>query len=271
MHLDPEGLREKVLRDFENAGGTHVVLVHKPYREHPITRKEDFKRSFRVTLELADRARKRTGVKVLVAVGPYPVNLIYLAEKHGLETAVEIMEYGMEKAAGLVEGGEANAIGEIGRPHFPVDEAILKASNRILGYGLRLARETGCPVHLHTEGGGRKLFAELAVMAREAGCPPDKVIKHFSGPAVSEEENCGLFPSVLASRRNVEEALSKGTRFCMETDYIDDLKRPGAVMVPKSIPKRTFRMMEKGLLSEEGAYKIHKEWPERLYGVEIEV
>ena len=271
MHLDPKGLGERVLGDFERAGGTHAMLVHKPYQEHPVSKAGDFEDGFRETLKLARRARERTNVKVLVAVGPYPVNLIRLEEKHGLKEAVDIMKSGMERAAEMVAEGEANAIGEIGRPHFPVSGEIMEASNEILSLGLRLAREVGCPVHLHTESGGRELFSELAGMARETGCPLSKVVKHFSGPAVSEEENCGLFPSVLASRRNVEGALAKGTRFCMETDYIDDLKRPGAVMVPKSIPKRTFQMIGKGLLTEKGAWAIHGEWPERIYGVEFDL
>ena len=49
---------------------------------------------------------------------------------------------------------------------------------------------------------------------------------------VLEEENHGLFPSVLASKPAVKEALSKGDRFVMETDFLDEPSRPGAVMRP---------------------------------------
>ena len=270
MHLDPMGLMERPVKDFHRLGGTHIVLVHKPYHHKPVVRKKDFRESFGVTLDLAERIRKETEVKVMVAVGPYPVNLIYLEKKHGLMKAVEIMKGGMEIAAGIVEEGEAEAIGEIGRPHFPVDEKIMKASNEILQYGLTLSGEIGCPVHLHTEGGGPELYRELASMAKGCGCDLGKVVKHFSGPMVLAEENHGLFPSVLSSGTNIKTALGKGTRFMMETDYIDDLKRPGAVMVPKSIPKRTFQMIESGLMDENGAFVIHKEWPERIYGVDME-
>lgn len=271
MHLDPGGLMEKAVMDFFRTGGTHVVLVHKPYHSAPVINENDFNRSFDITLDLADRIRKRTPVQVTVAVGPYPVNLLYLEKKHGLERGREIMMKGMETAASMVEEGLVQAIGEIGRPHFPVSEDIMNASNEILKYGLTLARENDCPVHLHTEGGGAELYAELASLAKDSRCPRDKVIKHFSGPSVLPEENHGLFPSVLASRKNIEKALKKGVRFMMETDYIDDPKRPGAVMVPKSIPRRTFQMIGKGLLCEEDAFKIHKDWPERIYGIEVEL
>ena len=56
----------------------------------------------------------------------------------------------------------------------------------------------------------------------------------------------------------------------METDYIDDPKRPGAVMVPKSVPKRTFQMIESGAMDEDGAFAIHKEWPEKIYDLDME-
>jgi len=270
MHLDPDGLKEKAVMDFFRTGGTHIVLVHKPYHNAPVIKEKDFRKSYEITINLADRIRRKTPVKVIVVLGPYPVNLLYLEKKHGLERGCEIMMKGMETAATMVEEGLAHAIGEIGRPHFDVPKEIMKASNEILNYGLTLAGEIDCPVHLHTEGGDSELYAELAAMAKNCSCTPDKVIKHFSGPMVLPEDNHGLFPSVLASRKNIEKAISKGNRFMMETDYIDDLKRPGAVMVPKSIPKRTFQMISKGLLREEDAFKIHKDWPERIYNIEME-
>lgn len=271
MHLDPDGLKEKAVMDFFRTGGTHVVLVHKPYHNVPVINENDFRKGFQITVDLAERVRKKTPVKVTVVVGPYPVDLLYLEKKHGLDRGKEIMMKGMETAASMVEEGLAHAIGEIGRPHFDVSEEIMKASNQIMKYGMTLARENDCPVHLHTESGGAELYGELAVMAKDCGCLPEKVIKHFSGPSVLPEDNHGLFPSVLASGKNIEKALRKGNRFMMETDYIDDLSRPGAVMVPKSIPRRTFQMIAKGLLSEEDAFKIHKYWPERIYNLEVEL
>ena len=271
MHLDPGGLKEKVVSDFHRLGGTHIVLVHKPYHHCPILKKEDFRESFKITLDLAERVRKKTPVKVMVALGPYPVNLLHLEKKYDLQKGIEIMMKGMDIAAEMVQENLAVAIGEIGRPHFPVPDDIMDASNEILRYGLSLAVDAGCPVHLHTEGGGEELYSELAAMAAECRLPLHKVIKHFSGPMILPEENHGLFPSVLARTRNIANAASKGDRFMMETDYIDDMKRPGAVMVPKSIPKRTYQLIEKELLDEASVFKIHKDWPEKIYGMDIEL
>ena len=141
----------EALRDFYRAGGTHVILCHQPYSEVPISTREDFAESYRITLRLAERGNAETEVGVFACVGPYPVLLIGLAERFGLARAVEIMKGGMEEAQRLVLEHKAVAIGEIGRPHFPVSAEIVEASNDIMRYGMELAREASCPVVLHTE------------------------------------------------------------------------------------------------------------------------
>ena len=53
----------------------------------------------------------------------------------------------------------------------------------------------------------------------------------------------------------------------LETDYIDDLKRPGAVLSPKTIPRKMLSFLEKEMISEDQMYKIHKENPEKTYNI----
>jgi TatD-related deoxyribonuclease len=256
--------------DFSRAGGTHAILVHSPYPSVPIVRGSDFQTSYDVTLRLADAVNASRTAKVFAAVGPYPVLLIGLSEKHGLKRGVEIMKEGMDAAQRMVLEGRAVAIGEVGRPHFPVSEELWAASNDILAYGMGLAREASCPVILHTETGTPEVMAELAAMADRAGLARDKVVKHYSPPLVGPDEDHGLVPSVLASRDAVRTALSKGDRFLMETDFLDDPARPGAVMNINTVPKRTRAFLESGAMSEAAAWRIHKELPEKVYGIVIE-
>jgi len=269
LHLRPDGRGLGALREFAAAGGTHAILSHLPYDEVFIDSERDFRRSFQITLDMAEKANRLTDVRLWVTLGPYPVLLLPLMERHGLKRAVEIMRGGMEIAADLVEAGEAVAIGEIGRPHFQVDEEVLTVSNSIMEYGMKLASEQGCPVVLHTESSNPEVMAELGIMADRAGLERGKVVKHYCPPLVLESENHGLFPSVLASRPSLREAVEKGTRFMMETDYLDDPERPGAVMSPATIPKRMRWLLQEGLLEEEEAMTIHAENPERVYGIEI--
>jgi TatD-related deoxyribonuclease len=56
----------------------------------------------------------------------------------------------------------------------------------------------------------------------------------------------------------------------LETDFIDDRRRPGAVMAPATVPRRTRAMLEQGV-PEERVWRIHKENPEKVYGASIDL
>ena len=267
VHLEPlKGRNTEAVRDFEGRGGTHLIVSHQPYDHVRVGRAEDFRESYDVTVSMVDRVNRETGVRAYATVGPYPVELLRLAKVHGLEDATDVMMKGMETAAEYVSEGKALAIGEVGRPHFEVDEDAWAASNEILLYAMTLARDTGCAIVLHTESATPASMEELAGMADRAGLPRDRVVKHYSPPAVLPEENFGLMPSVLAGRDAVREALGKGSRFMMETDFLDDPARPGAVMAITTVPKRTNVFIEKGLMTEEQAWAIHHDNPRSVYG-----
>jgi TatD-related deoxyribonuclease len=58
----------------------------------------------------------------------------------------------------------------------------------------------------------------------------------------------------------------------METDFLDDPRRPGAVLGPKTIPKRTQELcralLEFGKTESEVSQimmDIHSNWPTKLY------
>ena len=264
LHLSPSGRNIEALKEFKAAGGTGLTLVTLPYQEVMISEGSDFMKSFGITLSLAEKAKEMTDLKINVSVGPYPVLLISLAERFGLEKAEKIMIQGMEHAAFLVADGRANSLGEIGRPHFPVDEKIIEASNRILLRGMELAHDVDCPVIIHCESEDHT-DRSLSELAREAGLDPGKVVKHSSPPWVTPEETHGVMPSIPASRSLIREALSKSDRFMLETDFIDDPQKPNAIMAVTSVPKRINGLHQSGELSEEQIHRICEDIPDSLY------
>ncbi len=255
--------------EFSKAGGTHLNLVHAPSRDYPVSKDRGHEAGFAATARMAQRVTEETDVTAWATVGPYPVELIWLHEAMPLEEAVEVMRAGMDLAGRMVSEDRAVAIGEIGRPHFPVDPAIWEASNDLLAYGMVVAADVGCPVVLHTEVPTPETCREFAGMADAAGLPRERVIKHYCPPLVLEEENHGIFPSVLARGESVTEAAAKGPRFMLETDFLDDPRRPGAVLGPATVPRRTAALREGGHLDDDGLRAIHQDWPERLYGVSM--
>ena len=271
VHLEPvRGRHVDSARDFERNGGTHLIISHLPYEEIPVKGLDDFRKGYEQTIAVKDRVNRETKVKANATVGPYPVELLELEKKHGLGKAKEIMLSAMELAAEFVREGKALAIGEVGRPHFPVSTEVWEASNDIMLHGMRLAKEADCAIVLHTESATVKSMGEIAAMADRAGLSRARVVKHYSPPLVLPEENSGLMPSVLAGKDAVRTALSKGSRFLMETDFLDDPNRPGAVLAIATVPKRTKAFLEKGIMTEEQAHKIHVDNPRATYGSAFE-
>ena len=265
LHLSPSGRNVDAAKEYEKEGGTGMTLVTLPYPEAPIASGEDFEKSFGITLSLAEKVRGCTHLKVNVAVGPYPLYLMWLAERVGLEKAEDIMVEGMEAAASMVAEGKANALGEIGRPHFPVGNAeITEASDRILLRGMELARENGCPVIIHCESESGT-FESLAHIADEAHLPREMVVKHSSLPVTDTGKNFGIMPSIPASRPLIKEALSCCDRFMLETDFIDDPSKPNAIMAVTTVPKRVKGYLQSGGLTEEQVFRICGDIPSRLY------
>ena len=101
-------------------------------------------------------------------------------------------------------------------------------------------------------------------MARE------KLVEHYAPPRVDESYTHGLTPSVLAGSGSIEELMitfeSSSHGFILETDYMDDPRRPGAVLGPKTVPKRTEQLL--GGLDEEVLYNTHVDLP-REYTVRV--
>ena len=270
LHLRREGRFLDAAREFHNAGGTHFILCQYPMTEM-VLKEKSYQSCYQETIRMAEEIRDSVGIGVFVVVGPYPVDFLHLQEQFGREDALTIMKKGMDEAARLCKEHKCIAIGEIGRPHFMVSQQIVQDSNDILLYGMQKAKDAGVPVVLHTESTTPMRCKEFVEMGGKVGLKPEKIVKHFAPPLVTPDENFGLMPSVLANKKNIVEALGKGTRFFMETDYIDDLRRPGAVLAPKTVPRLTKRLIEENIMSAQQAHAIHVENPKAVYGIELEM
>lgn len=269
IHLRPEFRGVDAAKAFEQAGGTAILLTHTPYDDIPIRRAEDYERAYDKTLAMAEAVRAATGLQVFVALGPYPVDFLHLKDVLGLEAATDAMRAGIDAAARLIAEGKAIAFGEIGRPHFPVGPEVVRACNDLLAYAMEHSKRLGCAVVLHTEDPTPETFAEFAGMADKVGLDRSRIVKHHSTPFTRTEDTHGLVPSILAKEDLVREAVKGGPRFLLETDYIDDPQRPGAVLGPATVPRKTKAWIGKGLLTEDAAWTIHKDLPERTYRIEI--
>jgi TatD-related deoxyribonuclease len=261
IHIDPvNGRGIEAAKDFLRAGGTHIFLVTKPSWSYGIepSSGEDYRAVYEATLATACAARE-IGLAVYPVLGVHPAEISRLSERMSLAEAADLMMAGLDLAASYVEEGRAVAL-KSGRPHYETAPEILDASNAVLCHALALGGEAGCAVQVHAESGP---CADLVEMAHRAGISVERVVKHFATP------DTPLMPSLIARHEEIPALARSGRRFTMESDYMDENSRPGAVIGPKSVPRFTLRYLAEGLVTEEDAWKIHAETPSRTYGVDI--
>jgi TatD-related deoxyribonuclease len=81
-------------------------------------------------------------------------------------------------------------------------------------------------------------------LARRASFPVGRLVKHYARAIVPAPERVGIVPSYVARRELAREALSESAPWFWETDFLDDPRRPGAVLDLATIPRRALAFSE---------------------------
>lgn len=269
-HLNPvRGMGARAFaKRFREAGGWFVGLVNLLSWSYSVevTSAQDYERVYRLTLSTAEELRQE-GLRVAVILGPHPAELARLVDAGAsVEKAVAVVLEAYRLAAEHVGRGEADGLGEVGRPHWQARPAVVEACNRVLGEVVSMAEELECVVHFHVERGGRATVEDLASKVR--GRRGRYVYHHAEGSCAGYAAERGLVPSVPAREDEVLAALRSTQGFVVESDFLDDPRRPGAVVAPWSIQRLFNRLVSRGYLSEGAAHRVLVENIAELYGVE---
>jgi TatD-related deoxyribonuclease len=265
LHLDPDAGRGiDAVEDFVHLGGTHLLVVNKPswHLGVEVETGEDFRAVFERTCEIVADAGDVLPGRAWPVLGVHPGLISRLVDERGFdpEAARELMQAGLDVAAEYVADGRALAL-KSGRPHYETTDAVWTASNDVLKHALELGAETDCAVQLHTE--AAEDLTEIAEWARQRGMLAERVVKHYAAGRLA-----GPTPSVMSEKDRLEVAAESGEPFLMETDFVDDPDRPGAVMGPKTVPRRVRWLLENG--HDEAVRRAHVETPRRVYGIDTE-
>ena len=261
IHIDPvNGRGIEAAKDFLRAGGTHLFIVAKPSWSLGVSASvpNDYTRVFDETIRVAGLVAE-CGVVAFPVLGIHPAEIGRLAERMPLSEAAALMMAGLDLAAGYVREGKAVAL-KSGRPHYPVGDEIMAASNEVLAHALSLAAECSCALQIHAESGPCE---DVVQMARVAGMPVERVVKHYATP------DTPLHPSFIAKIEGISDLVRSRRAFTLESDYMDENSRPGAVIGPKSVPRYTKKFLEAGSITEDDCWRIHAETVQRVYGVDI--
>ena len=279
MHLDRTNLFLDAVADFSSSGGTGIMLVHKPSFSHSLpVDLEGYRGAYSDTISMAEEVRKEFGLGVGVVLGPHPVAWEKQIPELGIKASSELHLEAVSLALEYIDSGHAHCLGEVGRPHYPVEEEIWEKANDLLLEILSMASSSGTSVQLHVEEKDERTYSELSKLCMSSGISSERAIRHFAPPNVSADFTHGLSATVNVGKGSietiVETAREAASPWGMETDFLDDNRRPGAVLGPKTVPKRTQQLCS-SLLSEGWSEneveslltKVHSEWPESLYGL----
>ena len=276
MHLDRNNRYLDAVSEFINSGGTAINLVHKPnFSNLPLTI-SDYQSAYDDTIEMAREIREKFGIKVSVILGPHPVSWEKQIHTIGLQESTSLHLKAVKLAINYISTGKAVCLGEVGRPHYPVSLEIWTAANNLLLEIMKLAAEAKISIQLHVEDDGENTYSDLAKLCDKASLPRYLAIRHYAPANISTDFTHGLSVTVSVGKDSISKIVESlpdcNSYWGMETDFLDDKNRPGAVLGPKTIPKRTNQLIEKlkeAGYSEDKIYEIveniHSNWPKILY------
>ena len=279
IHLDRSNQYLTAVDEFVRVGGTGLMLVHKPQFNSLPVDISGYKEAYNETLLMAEEVRKRYSIQVGVVLGPHPVAWENQIDKLGIKRATELHLESVSLAIEHIDSGEAHCLGEVGRPHYPISSERWSEANLLLKEIMSMAASARTSVQLHVEDAGEQTYSELAKIADLSGIDRKSVVRHFAPADVSSQFTNGLSCTVSVGSGSVDRLLATykltNSRWGMETDFLDDPKRPGAVLGPKTIPKRTNQLCSALIETEESDHveelllSIHSKWPSELYGIDF--
>ena len=279
MHLDRGNRFLDAVSDFSKSGGTAMMLVHKPAFSNSLpTDLQGYRKAYSETISMADEIRRNFELDVGIVLGPHPVSWENQIAELGIKKSTELHLEAVSLALEYIDSGIANCLGEVGRPHYPVEESTWLGANDMLLEILSMASSAKTSVQLHVEDNDEHTCHELSKLCTSAGLPLDRAIRHFAPPNISSEFTYGLSATVNVGKGSIETLTETASRssapWGMETDFLDDKNRPGAVLGPKTVPKRTQELVSSLLSSgwkesrvESLLQNVHSDWPKSLYGL----
>ncbi len=272
-HTNPvKGLGAKrVARKFRDVGGWFIALIGLPPYHYGIEDAglEAHLRAYRIVVEEARRVRE-TGLETCVLVGFHPAEVDELFRRGwSLRDVVELGYRLVDEIARMHKEGLVDGIGEVGRQHYSTAPTRIVASELVMLYALEVARDYGMIVHLHLEQGGFSTVESIKKYLDLLGVDYRIPFLHHVG--VEEAlwaERHGLWYTIPTKKRTVSSVLkNKPLHVLVESDFIDDPRRPGVSAYPWDIPRVLEEVVSDGVVNVGYLYKVMVDNIVKAYGV----
>ncbi len=266
----------KVAERFRRAGGWFIALVGLSPWHYQIDVRRDplaaYRKAVEVHIEECKRARE-AGLRVACFAGFHPADVDHLLDAGLSHTKVlELGEAVVEHVARLCRDGVLDGIGEVGRQHFKTNVENALIAVEVLTRALEYARDYGCPVHMHLENAGEITVVLTDRLVERVGAPHEKLLFHHSKPVVaSAAVERGYYATLPGKEPLLRYYFSRRMpldRIMVESDYIDDPRRPCVSSCPWEVVERLEKLRREGVIDEETLARINVDNVVRFYGVE---
>ncbi len=261
----------KIARKFKAKGGWFIALIGLPPYHYGIEPNsiDDYIKAYNIVISEAKKIT-REGLKNIVLVGFHPAEI----DEHYRRgrSIKEIIDFGfkiIDTIAELYEKGLVDGIGEVGRQHYSTAPERFIASQVIMEYALEVAKDHGMIVHLHLEQGGYATVLSMKNLFKRLSMPPNKVFLHHIGKNEALWiDRYGLWGTIPGKYKTLKSVLEfKPKNILVESDFIDDPKRPGVSSYPWDIVENQLRLLNEGFIDEEYLFKINVDNIVKAYNV----
>jgi len=254
-HVSPKGIgAKKLAMKFKEVGGWFIVLVSLPPYHYGLSESyNDLIKSFRIHLSQCDIVRKE-GVKVACILGIHPAFIDRLVKNYQnrKEDLLKYLDAALNELEVMLRAGLINGLGEFGRPHYRTIPESFSLNDYVLLRVLELSRDYNIPVHLHLEDSGVWSVISIArISSLIKGIIRRKIIFHHASVSTCLNALGREFSSTVLGRKAVIENLIKHldnkellSYVGVESDYIDDPRRPGVVMYPWEIAREISELLK---------------------------
>ncbi len=264
------GARE-IARRFRRSGGWFIALLSLNPWSYGIEPPgyEAYMKVVDLIVSECRRAREE-GLKVKCFSGFHPADVDRLIDRYRLRPE-EVLQLGLRVVRalrGMCRDGVIDGIGEVGRQHYRTAPERVAIASLIMEEALE-ATEDGCMIQLHLEQAGRATIDTVDMVVRRLGVKArETVIFHHSTlQMATRARELGYNATVPGVPKMLDYAADKAEPiFMIESDFIDDPRRPGVVVYPWLMAEKLSELATKGY--EEWAWKVAVENVSRVFGVE---
>jgi len=263
-HVNPvRGLGAgEVARRFKSSGGWFIALVVLPPTAYGIEGYdvESYVKATYIHSNECKRIREE-GLQVYCLAGFHPAEVDKLVDKVGLKP-LEVLELGfkvLDELSKLIDKGVINGIGEVGRQHYKTSSERVLVANMILERAVEISRDKGVIVHMHLEQAGEATVELVDVIVRRTNAIRGKLVFHHADPKIAVEAYKRGYPTTIPGIPRLLEYTIENLepKYTIESDYLDDPKRPGVVISPWDMANHITRIALKSKELEERIYKVN--------------